>query len=261
MSREDYIKEILLSHLTNEKNYKIIPKEEHKNLIQTRETKFKNLYYKYKDTLPKEEKQYFERSFERSKPFNVAGFYGLPKIHKSKNKTTNIHPLRPVVGIVDTIDAIFANYIDYKLKPIMQKHLPPYLKNSDDLREQLKYLQKKGLLDSDLLFSLDAIGMYPNIDTKDGLKTIKEWLLDPTIVYLNLSTEFLLEALYLCMTEKLFYFGDLLFLQINDTAIDTLCAVVYANLYTGRKEKTLIIKKYAHQLSFFKRFINDIIEI
>ena len=174
MSRENYIKEILLSHLTNKKNYKIIPKQEYKTIIQTRETKFKNLYNKYKDTLPKKEKLYFERSFDRSKPFNIAGFYGLSKIHKSKNKITNIHPLRPVVGIVDTIDAIFANYIDYKLKPIIQKNLPPYLKNSDDLREQLIYLQKQGLLDSDLLFSLDAIGIYLNIDTIDGLKTIKK---------------------------------------------------------------------------------------
>ena len=55
----------------------------------------------------------------------------------------------------------------------MQNNLPPYLKDSDDLGEQLKYLHKQGLLDSDLLFSLDAIGMYPNIDTIDGLKTIK----------------------------------------------------------------------------------------
>ena len=94
----------------------------------------------------------------------------------------------------------------------MQKHLPPYLKNSDNLREQLIYLQKQELLDSDLLFSLNIIGMYPNIDTIDGLKIIKKWFLDPTIAHLNLSTDFLLEVLDLCMTENLFYFGDVLFL-------------------------------------------------
>ena len=64
-----------------------------------------------------------DRHFERDTPFNIAHFYRLPKIHKPKSKNRGIPPLRPVVTIVDTIDSIFGNYIDYKLKPIMIQYV------------------------------------------------------------------------------------------------------------------------------------------
>ena len=38
------------------------------------------------------------------------------------------------------------------------------------------------------------------------------------------------------MIENIFYFGDMLFLQINGTAIETPCTIIYTNLYTDRKK-------------------------
>lgn len=56
-----------------------------------------------------------------------------------------------------------------------------------------------------------------------------------------LPKDFLLKALELCMKENIFYFGDLLFQQIDDTVIGAPCVVVFANLYTGRAERVEII--------------------
>ena len=52
-----------------------------------------------------------------------------------------------------------------------------------------------------------------------------------------------------------------MFQQKDGTAIGAPCAVVLANLYAGRPEKTLIIKKYNNNLSFLGRFIDDIIGV
>ena len=45
------------------------------------------------------------------------------------------------------------------------------------------------------------------------------------------------------MTENIFYFGDMLFLQINGTAIETPCTIVYTNLYTDITIKIIIKTK------------------
>ena len=60
---------------------------------------------------------HFDWSLNSDKICNIAGFYGLPKINKPKNKTPGIHPLHTVVRIVDTIDTILSNYINYILNP------------------------------------------------------------------------------------------------------------------------------------------------
>lgn len=88
-----------------------------------------------------------------------------------------------------------------------------------------------------MLFSLDAVAMYTNIDIEHDLKIIQEWQDDQTVQTSNIPKNFILESLKLCMKENYFYFGDLRFLQTNGTAIGTPCAVVYANLYAGRSEK------------------------
>ena len=53
------------------------------------------------------------------------------------NQKIKIYPLRPVIGIIDTIDIIFANYINYKLKLIIQNYINTYIKDSDNLRQLL----------------------------------------------------------------------------------------------------------------------------
>ena len=52
-----------------------------------------------------------------------------------------------------------------------------------------------------------------------------------------------------------------MFQQINGTAIGAPCAVVLANLYAGRTERTIILKEFQHNNSFIGRFIDDIIGV
>ena len=103
--------------------------------------------------------------------------------------------------------------------------------------------------------------MCPNINIKHGIQTIKEWLEDPTIDTTDIPKDFILKALNLCMKENHFSFGNLLFLQIDGTAMGTPCAVVYANSYTGRPERTKMTNEFKNNLAFTGRFTDDMVGI
>ena len=103
--------------------------------------------------------------------------------------------------------------------------------------------------------------MYPNINVADSSNNIKQWITEEAPSEIDCPPDFILQSLELCMKENIFYFGDLLFRQIEGTAIGTKCAVVLVNLYVGLLERKHILIKYKNQLHFFKRFIDDIIGV
>ena len=264
VERIPYIKSLLANHFNTTKNYKFIPQQKHQEILLQRDFKFLKLYKRYHLLLPRVEQVYFDRSLapEKIQKLKIGCAYGLPKVHKPMDKKFNLPPFRLVVALNNTIDSIFSNYVDYKLKPIMKNHVPTYIPDSDALRDSLQNTFPYGTPPTDSLFSLDAVGMYPNIDIKQSIEFIEQWLtVEASNTVDKKSVKFLLQALELCMTENIFYFGDLLIQQLSGTAIGTKCAVVLANLYAGLPEKRTILIKYAQHLPFLKRFIDDIIGV
>jgi hypothetical protein len=82
--------------------------------------------------------------------------------------------LRPVVNGVNSLLAVFSNWLDYKLKKLL-----PYVKSyNKDSTTVIKELKELTIPTRALLFSADATSMYTNIETHLAVDSIKSLILD-----------------------------------------------------------------------------------
>jgi hypothetical protein len=94
--------------------------------------------------LSKAEWLYFQRSLQINHRLPI--FYGLPKLHKTPVT------LRPVVSGINSLQAVFSNWLDYKLKELLPL-VKSFVKDSTTVIKKLKELN---LPQEALLFSADA---------------------------------------------------------------------------------------------------------
>ena len=110
----------------------------------------------------------------------------------------------------------------------------------------------------------DANSMYNNIDTPHAIEVICWWLDDLHARGL-LPEKFPLDAIKIAMreimTNNLFEYGDMYFLQLIDTAMGTSAAVMWASLYFAYHEVHTLIPRHGQKMLYFKRFIDDIFAI
>jgi hypothetical protein len=124
--------------------------------------------------------------------------------------------------------------------------------------KELRRTFPNGLPPGACLFSVDAIGMYSNIDTDHGINVLTRWLRD----YCNdlpkcMLLDFVIEALTKIMRSNIFQFGDTYWKQTRGCAMGTSTAVNYAYLYVGLLEVQRLLPRFKTCLPFFKRFIDD----
>ena len=175
-------------------------------------------------------------------------FYLLPKIHK---RITNV-PGRPVISNNGTATERISEYLDYHLKRIIPE-VPHILEDTRDLLNRIKDLSD--IPDDAILVSFDVVGLYPHIPHDDGLKFLKKFLdgrRDKSV-----STESLIELAKLILKENYFELGDQIYQQILGTAIGTIFAPTYANLFMAGLESE-IFDIYELQPLLWLRFLDDI---
>lgn len=105
--------------------------------------------------------------------------------------------------------------------------------------------------------------MYTNIDPGEGISTLRMYLDEYGKVDLNenLNIDFICELTKLVMEYNVFQFGDTWWKQLIGTAMGTPCACIYATLFFAYFERKHILTKYADNLLFFRRQIDDIFGI
>ena len=149
----------------------------------------------------------------------TSNFYGLPKIHKSKEIRENIQgnqdtyvkiprpsdlKLRPIVAGPSSSTQRLSNLLDLILKPLCQK-VPSFIR--DDL-DFLKYIPEK-VQENTLLVSFDVISLYTNIPHDLGLEAVQFWIEKfPTETCERFSKEFILKSLQLVLENNHFQFDD-----------------------------------------------------
>ena len=112
------------------------------------------------------------------------------------------------------------------------------------------------------LFSVDAVGMYSNIDTQHGVDQIRSYLTHyRDDLPKSMPVKFIVVGLNEIMSNNIFQFGDTHWRQKQGCAMGTSTAVNYAYLCVGILEIQTLLKKYCAQLLFFKRFIDDVIGV
>ena len=149
--------------------------------------------------------------------------------------------------------------MDECLKRVAQKRLTTYIISSDQLVGTLTKKFPSNLPAGCKLFSMDAIGMYSNIESSHGTYAARKFtkLFGRNIHNFNFPMTFITECLKVIMTENIFKFGDTYWKQTTGTAMGTSCAVNYAFLYVGLLELQELLIDVDMWLVFYGTFIDD----
>ncbi|CAG2217946.1 unnamed protein product [Mytilus edulis] len=208
MDRE-YYRDNILNMLQDEMSYEVTDKK----LDRQTSTMIKKLLKKHKTELFEEEIDYISNS-----KFSESYFYGLPKIHKSKEisnaiseqnseyielLTPNDLKFRPIVGGPNSVTQNLSHFIDIVLKPLCRE-VPSFIR--DDL-DFLNHLPKTVNPNSELI-TFDIVSLYTNIPHDLGITAVKYWLENTENVIENrLTKEFILASLKLILERNIFYFN------------------------------------------------------
>ena len=253
MDTDEYVAQVLREHLSDETRYRKLTADDFEHGKQEAIAEMRLLFDEHMHEFSEAECLYILRKMNAIDNCRDAHFYGAPKVHKSPMS------LRPIVSKVNSEMEILAVLLDHLLQQVV--HLCPcYLRDSWEL---LDMLEKLGPLPPNAYFvTLDAVGMYNNIDTKLAIESIQKWFdLQKTRGKLpkGYPTEFVLKGITLVMESNFFKFDDLLFVQTNGTAMGTSVACMYATIYFSYHEETRICNKEVidHELLIYRRFIDD----
>ncbi|CAJ0918423.1 unnamed protein product [Ranitomeya imitator] len=180
--------------------------------------------------------------------------YLLPKVHKS----TTHPPGRPIVsgggGLCEQIN----KFLDFHLKPMVES-LPSYIQDTGDVLRKLADIP----LETDMwMVTLDVESLYTSIRHSDGIEAAR--------YFLHMSTndndliEFLLSLLEFALTHNFFMFKEVLYLQLQGTAMGAAFAPSYANLFMGSWERAIFLTDVIpliEKVCTWVRFIDDIFVI
>ncbi|CDQ99908.1 unnamed protein product, partial [Oncorhynchus mykiss] len=192
-------------------------------------------------------------------------FYLLPKMHKPLEEWSvpfQIPSARPIVSDCGSESYRIAEYIDYFIHPLSQKHAKDsgkehasYVKDTYDFVDKDKGLE---LPLGAFLFSIDINSLYTNTETSLGLRAIKQAFdrfPDP-----QRPDKEILDLLELSLLRNDFNFNDEFYLQIHGTAMGKKCLSAFANLYMCFWEETAFLK--CQILPFlYLRYLDDIFGI
>jgi hypothetical protein len=258
--RRPYIKQILAEHSLNEHQYLYLPADDVKNELDAQRCRFLKIYSDRAHTLPSEaEETYFKRSLTKDNlgQTRVPQFYGIYKVHKNGKPKT-----RPIVSSVKSISKSFSKWVDYWLKKVVRTILPTYIQDAGHLMTALHNTFPSSLPPGARLFSVDAIAMYSNIDTEHGIQVLTSWLRDYCADLPQcMPVDFIIKALAEIIRSNIFQSGDTFWGQTGGCAMGTSATVNYAYLYVGLLELQRLIPRFKTCLPFFKRFIDDVIEV
>ena len=177
--------------------------------------------------------------------------YGLPKIHNPTDL-----PFRPILSGNGNPTENASILIDYILQPISTSH-PLYLKDTTNL---LNLLSPIIFPQGTIPFTLDVIGMYPNIPIPEAIKATKEALNANTKLLNRNKTIYnptaVLELLDLVLNENFFQFNQKFYHQKHGIAMGTPCACTVADtficFFMEKALKDLNLKPF-----FYKQYRDD----
>ena len=207
--RNDYVMEAE-KQLSDANVYKDVSFNEKmlQDLVGTSSKLFQNL--KSKGKISDKQLKYF--TYEYKKASNLGKLYLLPKIHK---RLSNV-PGRPVISNCGTPTEKTSEFLDYHLKPIMQKG-KSYIKDSGDFMNKVKSIEN--IPEGSILVTADVVGLYPSIPHEAGLNALRETLESRENKFIK--TEDLIKMASFVLKNNIFEFNGKVKQQISGTAIGT----------------------------------------
>lgn len=223
--------------------------------------------------------------------FAIPSFYLLPKIHKAVIKG------RPIAASHSWVTTPLSRVLDFILQFYMRQ-IPSIVKDS---REFVYFLETNSVGPHTLAASLwkddclntaaaaelpasaqhwspkdvllaaaDVESLFTNIEVKDGVDKLREFLQLPQlsppppaelVAFVCRAMQFVLEHNYICFrTGPPSRRVEHCFQQIEGTAMGTPAAVALANIYMFMLERPLLLKHRA-DVFLYKRFLDDVFAV
>lgn len=249
IERDRYIERCLRDHLFHAETYQqLTPTDALQQMLDTTK-RLRYLRETHESQLSTAEQEYFKRSFQPNMNRKIPQFYITFKVHKQPTAT------RPIVSCVGSALNVYSKWLDYHMKMLVEQ-VPTYLRDSNQLLQETTSLGP--LPQGSKIFTADAVSMYTNINSEDGIRVISEWIrIYQDDLPENFPSELFIDVLKIVMENNIFQFDDTYWLQRQGTAMGTSCACTYATLYWGFYERLYILPKWQHALPFLRRFIDD----
>ena len=143
--------------------------------------------------------------------------------------------------------------VEKTLYPIVD-NLPFKIKDTNNILEIIDQLNEFTLTDNILLVCFNVVNMFPNIDNRSGLESVKNILIANE--FDMDSTHCIVEALEICLTCNNFKFNGQNFLQTDGTAQRPHMSCSYADIAMAKYDS--LANEFHLKLKIWKRFRDDI---
>ena len=184
----------------------------------------------------------------------LASFYLLPKIHKEPFDNP---PGRPIISGIGTLTEQASKFIDFYIKPYVQK-LPSFIEDTTDVLTKLAGLTN---VHSQFLVTMDVESLYTNIDHNDGLDAMKFFLADRNSLP---PTDFIIELTDWILHNNVFMFTDGIYKQCIGVPMGSCFSPNYACLYLGFWENRFVlnpVNPFFNCITWYGRYIDDLLLI
>ena len=139
---------------------------------------------------------------------------------------------------------------------LLVKEIPSYIKDTTHFLLKLRALTN--LPPETMLATLDVTSLYTNIPHSEGIEACRTALNSRRIR--QPPTDDLIHLIKLILTRNSFVFGEEHYLQLRGTAMGTVMAPSYANIFMGKLETTLL-ERAPLKPSVWWRYIDDVFVI
>ena len=251
-----YINIAMRDHLLDGCTYRRLSDSNYVNHKQHLKNEIKALMKTYNKTITKMECTFLKQGLEHNKKA-FAGFYLTLKAHKLKSGKNVTHLIsQPIVACPGTLLHPLGIWTDRKLQTFAKEQVS-YFQNSYDLCQEICSTQYHPTAQ---LFTADAVSMYTNIPTNTAIMLIAKHIHTSVPEERPKQNEALISALMLVMLKNIFSFRDMIFKQMNGTAMGKPPSPPYATIYYGLNESKFLPQHQKH-IVFYKRFIDDMLGI
>lgn len=180
----------------------------------------------------------------------VPGIYLLIKVHKV-GKPLSGRPIVPSTRWATTPASVL---VDHLLQEVLRSACLPHLVK--DTKSFVCELERTPMpTRSGVLLTADIGSLYTNIDTQEGLRLVRAFLVEQRVEHGHV--ELIMTLLTFVMHNSYLSFHGRVYKQIDGTAMGTPCAPTYANIFVYMLEKSVLHDMRA-ALHLYRRFLDDI---
>ena len=175
-------------------------------------------------------------------------FYILPKLHKGTLES------RPIISNVNHPTKKISQFLHQTMLSTAES-AKSYIKNSVDLTHHLKTITTTPSM---FIITADIKSLYTLIPNDEGIQKVVEEMKGKT----KIPPKALETLLTLVLKNNIFQLGKDNYIQTSGTAMGTIMAPTYANVYLKNKEEQVLLNPtlnpYSNNIKLFKRYIDDI---